>query len=119
MTEWEDITITGHDKARSRQPSSSDTKLGRQLFTLSEKAPVEWAAYFNTAAKGAPGREGRVSEVMPDAFGITLRHLSVHGGPNIFDKRDADHLKTLVAFANDKYRESLQAMDLSGLDAFD
>ena len=59
-----------------------------------------------------PGRLFRQAEVR----GLTLL---VWGGPNIFVERDANHLKELVAYVNEKYRESLAPSNLSGLDAFD
>ena len=117
MNEWEDIIILGHDKRSSISPRADDDELRRQAFELSELPPAEWVAHFNGAASASPGRQGRVAKAIQRRdSGKAL--LFVHGGPNIFDQRDADHLKTLVAFANDKYRESLKAMDLSGLDAF-
>ena len=59
-----------------------------------------------------PGRLCRQAE----ARGLTLL---VWGGPNIFVERDANHLKELVAYVNEKYRETLAPSNLSGLDAFD
>lgn len=45
-------------------------------------------------------------------------NLVVWGGPKIFDERDAEHLKKLVNYSNDKYREILEPADLSGFDVF-
>jgi len=111
MSEWEDIIITGRDKSRSHTPQPNDTELQAQIFILSAVPPQHWLNTFNAAAIASPGREGRITHTRANL-------LIVSGGPNTFDKRDADHLKTLVAYSNDEYRDSLQAMDVSGLDAF-
>ena len=88
-----------------------DTELSRQVFVLSDIPPPHWADVFCAAMIGSPGRLGREGLVEG-------QDLIVWGGPKIFDKRDASHLKKLVAYANEKYRELLQPADLSGLDAF-
>ncbi|MCY4019924.1 MAG: hypothetical protein OXG39_11005 [Chloroflexi bacterium] len=111
MSEWEDISITGRNKERSKQPLNEDAKLSRQVFTLSDIPPQRWMEICNAALLAEPGRLGRVAEVRGQS-------LYVWGGPNIFDERDANHLKKLVAYANEKYREALEPVDFGGLDAF-
>lgn len=111
MSEWENITITGRDKELSKQPLNEDRELSRQVFTLSHMPPPRWVEICNAALLAEPGRLGREAEVRRQA-------LHVWGGPNIFDERDANHFKKLVAYANDKYREALQPVDFGGLDAF-
>ena len=111
MSEWEDITITGRDKELSKQPIYEDIELSRQVFALSDMPPPRWVEICNAALVAEPGRLGRKAEVRGQG-------LFVWGGPNIFDERDANHLKKLVAFANEKYREALEPVDFGGLDAF-
>jgi len=112
MGEWEDITITGRDKKRSKRPSNEDSELSRQVFTLSDMPPPQWVEICNSVLIDVPGRCGRYGEVKG-------QNLFVWGGPNVFAVEDADRLKALVAYVNDKYRETLAPPDLSGLDAFD
>lgn len=111
MSEWEDITITKHDKERSESPKPDDTELSRQVFVLSDIPPPRWVEICNAALLGTPGRLGREAEVQG-------QNLVVWGGPKIFDERDAEHLKKLVAYANEMYREILEPANLSGLNAF-
>ena len=111
MNEWKPIEIIRRDTQHSEPPDKTRMVLGRQVFALSSKPPDAWMELFNVAAAASPGREGR--KVRADG-----RRLYVFGGPNIFDKSDALNLQGLVSYANDKYRESLQEVDLSGLDLF-
>ena len=111
MSDWEDITISRHDKESSQDLLPGDTELSRQVFVLSDIPPPHWADVFCAAMIGSPVRLGREAQV-------DGQDLIVWGGPKIFDERDANHLKKLVAYANEKYREILQPEDLSGLDAF-
>ncbi len=111
MSEWADITISRHDKDSSQDLLPDDVELSRQVFVLSEIPPPRWAEVFCAAIVGSPGRLGR--EALVEG-----QDLIVWGGPKIFDERDANHLKKLVAYANEKYREILQPADLSGFDAF-
>lgn len=111
MSEWEDITITGRDKKLSKQPLNEDVELSLQVFTLSDMPPQRWMEICDAALLAEPGRLGREAEVRGQS-------LFVWGGPNIFDERDAEHLKKLVAYANEKYREALEPVDFGGLDAF-
>ncbi len=110
MNEWEDITITRHDRERSHALRPDDVELSRQVFALSDLPQQRWLEVFIAAFVGSPGRLGRQAEIREQA-------MIVWGGPKIFDKHDANHLKKLVAYANEKYRELLQPVDLSGLDA--
>ncbi len=111
MSEWEDITITGRDKELSKQPLNEDIELSLQVFTLSDMPPQRWMEICNAALVAEPGRLGREAEVRE-------KSLFVWGGPNVFDERDAKHLKKLVAYTNEKYREALEPVDFGGLDAF-
>lgn len=111
MHEWKDIKIIGRDKTLSEQPVNEDTVLSRQVFKLSDAPPKRWVEVCNAVLFAEPGRLGREAEVRE-------RSLYVWGGPNIFDEHDAKHLKKLVAFANDKYREMLAPVNFGGLDAF-
>ena len=111
MSEWGDITIVRHDKQQSQRPTADDGELTRQVFVLSAVPPPRWVEICNAALLGSPGRLGREAEVQG-------QNLVVWGGPKIFDERDAELLKKLVAYANEKYLEILEPVDLSGLDAF-
>ena len=111
MSEWADITISRHDKENSQDLLPDDIELSRQVFVLSDIPPPRWADVFCAAIGGSPGRLGREATVKG-------QDLIVWGGPKIFDERDANHLKKMVAYANEKYREILQPADLSGFDAF-
>ncbi len=111
MSEWEDITIARHDKQYSERPTADDAELSRQVFVLTDIPPPRWVEICNAALVGSPGRLGRKAEVSGKA-------LTIWGGPKIFDERDANHLKTLVAYTNEQYRAILEPVDLSGLDAF-
>ena len=111
MSEWEDITISRHDKDSSQDLLPEDIELSRQVFVLSDIPPTHWTDVFCAAMVGSPGRLGREAQ-------IDGQDLMIWGGPKIFDERDARHLKKLVAYANEKYREMLQPADLSGFDAF-
>ncbi|MCY3832322.1 MAG: hypothetical protein OXG85_04860 [Chloroflexi bacterium] len=111
MSEWEDITIERHDKQQSERPTADDVELSRQVLVLSELPPPRWAGICKAALLGSPGRLGRQAEVSGNA-------LIIWGGPKIFDERDANHLKKMVAYTNEKYREILEPVDLSGFDAF-
>ena len=111
MSEWEDIRIVRHDKERSERPTADDFELSRQVFVLSEEPPQRWVEICNVAFGGTPGRLGRESQ-------IKGRYLHTWGGPRIFDERDANHLKQIVAYANERYREILAPVDLSGLAEF-
>ena len=111
MSEWEDITITSRDTERSKQPRNEDVELSRQVFMLSDVPPPRWVEICNVALLADPGRLGREAEVRG-------QRLFVWDGPNIFDEHDANILKKLVAYANDKYREALAPVDFGGLDAF-
>ena len=111
MSEWEDIVITEHDKLQSERPTADEIELSRQVFVLSELPPRRWAKICNAAMVGSPSRLGRQAEV-------SGKTLIIWGGPKIFDERDAEHLKKLVAYTNEKYRETLEPVDLSGFDAF-
>ena len=111
MSEWENITILRHDKDRSQPPTADDVELTRQVLVLSAMPPSRWAEICTAALGGTPGRLGRMAEVRG-------QHLVVWGGPKIFDERDAEHLKKLVNYSNDKYREILEPADLSGFDVF-
>ena len=111
MSEWEDITIVRHDKKRSQPPTVDDVELTKQVLVLSAMPPPRWAGICTAALGGTPGRLGRMAEVRG-------QNLVVWGGPKIFDERDAQHLKKLVDYTNEKYREILEPANLSGLDAF-
>lgn len=111
MSAWEDITIIRHDKQRSTTPTPDDTELSRQVFVLSDVPPPRWVEICNAALLGSPGRLGREGEVIG-------QDLVVWGGPRIFDERDANHLRKMVDYANEKHREMLEPADLSGFDAF-
>ena len=111
MSDWEDITISHHDKDNSQELLPHDTELTRQVFVLSEIPPPRWAGVFCAAMIGSPGRLGREAQVIG-------QDLVIWGGPKVFDERDANHLKKMVTYTNEKYREILQPADLSGLDAF-
>lgn len=111
MSAWEDITIVRHDKLQSVLPAADDVELSRQAFLLSDIPPPRWADICNAILYAEPGRLGREAEVKGQA-------LFVWGGPRIFDERDANHLKKLVDYANERYREILEPLDLSGLNAF-
>lgn len=112
MDKWVDITITGRDKEKSETLILEDSELSRQVFTLSDHPPERWAEIFSAVLIAQPGRLFRDGEVKG-------RTILIWGGPNVFDQRDADHLKKLVSFTNTKYREALVPADYSGLDAFD
>jgi hypothetical protein len=111
MSEWEDITIVRHDKQQSQRPTADDIELTKQVLVLSAMPPPRWAEICTAALGGTPGRLGRTAEVQG-------QNLVVWGGPMIFDENDAEHLKRLVAYANMTYREMLEPLNLSGLDAF-
>ena len=111
MGEWEDITISRHDKDNSQELLPEHVELSRQVFVLSDIPPPRWADVLCAAMVGSPGRLGREAQV-------DGQDLIIWGGPKVFDERDASHLKRLVAYANEKYRELLQPADLSGFDAF-
>ena len=111
MSEWVDITIIGRDKQLSESPLNEDIELSKQVFSLSDMPPPRWVEICIDALYAEPGRLGRKAEVIGQS-------LCVWGGPNIFDERDANHLKKLVDYANEKYREALQPVDFGGLDAF-
>ena len=111
MSEWKDITIVRHDKRQSHGLTAEDVELTKQVLVLSAMPPSRWAEICTAALGGTPGRLGRMAEVQG-------QNLVVWGGPKIFDETDAEHLKTLVAYANSTYREMLEPVDLSGLDAF-
>lgn len=111
MSQWEDIIIIRHDNQQSEPPESDDLELSRQAFALSDMPPQRWVEICIAALVGSPGRLGREAEVIG-------QHLVIWGGPKIFDERDANHLKKLVAYTNEKYREILEPVDLSGFDAF-
>ena len=111
MSEWEDITIVRHDKEQSQPPTADDIELTKQVLVLSAMPPPRWAEICTAALGGTPGRLGRMAKVRG-------QNLVVWGGPKIFDERDAEHLKKLVTYSNDKYREILEPADLSGFDAF-
>ena len=111
MNQWEDITIVRHDKQQSEPPETDDLELSRQVFQLSDMPPQRWVEICIAALVGSPGRLGREAEV-------NGQNLVIWGGPKIFDKRDAKHLKKLVGYTNEKYREILEPADLSGFDAF-
>lgn len=111
MSEWEDITITKHDKERSESPKPDDTELSRQVLVLSSSPPPTWVEICNAILFTEPGRLGREAKVKGQA-------LIVWGGPKIFDEHDAEHIKKLVAYTNERYKEMLQPADLSGFDAF-
>lgn len=109
--EWVDITITGRDEGLSEKPTAGDVELRKQVFLLSQEPPSEWAELFRETLSASPGRLGRSGEV-------SGRVLYVWGGPNIFDRGDAEHLQSIVRFVNDKMSEALQPADHSGFDAF-
>lgn len=111
MNEWEDIVITRHDKLQCEPPDTGDLELSRQVFVLSDMPPKRWVEICIATLVGSPGRLGREAE-------IDGQSLVIRGGPKIFDERDASHLKKLVAYANEKYREILEPIDLGGFDAF-
>ena len=111
MSEWEDITIAQHNKQRSKSPKVADAELSYQVFVLSDLPPPRWVEICNAIMVAEPGRLGRMGEVHN-------RELVVWGGPKIFDEWDAKHLKKLVAYTNEKYRETLQPIDLSGFEVF-
>ena len=111
MGEWQDIKISRHDKDRSQDLIPDDIELSRQVLVLSDVPPPRWADVFCAAMVGSPGRFGREAE-------IKGKNLIVWGGPKTFNERDANHLKKLVAYTNEKYRELLQPADLSGFDSF-
>jgi hypothetical protein len=111
MSEWEDITIVRQDKERSQPPTADDVELTKQVLVLSALPPPRWAEICTAALGGTPGRLGRMAEVQG-------QNLVVWGGPKIFDERDAEHLKKLIGYANTTYREILEPVNLSGLDAF-
>lgn len=111
MNQWEDITITQHDKERSKRPTADDSELSRQVFVLSDIPPPRWVEICKAIMIAEPGRLGRMGEV-------DKHELLVWGGPKIFDAWDAEHLKKLVDYANEKYRETLEPVNLSGFDAF-
>ena len=112
MSEWEDITIAGHDKQRSERPTADDVELSRQVFVLSAAPPPRWVEICNAIPFTEPGRLGRDAKVTGQA-------LTVWGGPKIFDEHDAEHLIKLLVFTNERYKEMLQPADLSGFDVFD
>ncbi len=111
MGEWEDITIAHHDKKRSQPLTTDDSELSKQVFVLSDIPPRRWAEICNAALVAEPGRLGRVAEVKG-------QDLFIWGGPKIFDKQDAKHFQKLLAYVNVKYRETLEPIDLSGLEVF-
>ena len=111
MSEWEDIRITHHDTELSEAPGWDDLELSQQVLVLSAVPPQRWAEICNAAMIASPGRLGRMAEV-------NEKTLVIWGGPKIFDERDAEHLRKLVAYANEKYREMLEPVDLSGFDTF-
>ncbi len=111
MNEWEDITITRHDKQHSEHLSADDRELSRQVFVLSEMPPQRWQEIFNAAMVGSPGRLGREAQV-------NGRTVVIWGGPRIFDDYDAKHLKNMIAYTNESYREILEPVNLSGFDEF-
>ena len=111
MNEWKDVVITRHYKQQSEPPEADDLELSRQVFVLSDIPPKRWIEICIAALVGSPGRLGREAEV-------NGQHLIIWCGPKIFDERDANHLKKLVAYTNEKYREILEPVDLSGFDAF-
>lgn len=49
----------------------------------------------------------------------TALAITVWGGPNTFNERDAYHLQDMVVYANYICRDSLEPGDFSGFDAFD
>ncbi len=111
MSEWEDIKIVRHDKQQSQRPTTDDIELTKQVLVLSAMPPPRWAEICNGALLGTPGRLGRMAEVQG-------QNLVVWGGPKIFDEQDAELLKKLIGYANTTYREMLEPVNLSGLDAF-
>ena len=115
MSEWEDITITGRDKESSSNKATctpDGPELGKQVFELNHPTTKDWREIFDGIFIAEPGRLGREAKAASTSI-----HL--WGGPFIFDERDAEHLKQLVAYTNEKYRENLEpAGDLSGFDAF-
>lgn len=112
MSEWEDITILRHDKQQSERPTADDIELTKQVLVLSAMPPPRWAEICNAILFTEPGRIGREAKVNGQV-------LIVWGGPKIFDEDDAEHLKKLVVYTNERYSEMLQPADLSGFDAFD
>ena len=111
MSEWEDITIVRHDKQQSQRPTADDIELTKQVLVLSAMPPPRWAEICNAILLAEPGRLGREGEVQG-------QNLFVKGGPKVFDESDANHLQRLVTYTNERYREMLAPIDLSGLDAF-
>ena len=112
MNEWTDITISCRDKKLSEEPMAGDTELRRQAFLLSAEPSPEWSKLCNEVLNASPGRSGRQAEVQGSV-------LYVWGGANVFDKRDAENLETVVDYVNGKMKERLQPADHSGFDAFD
>ena len=111
-TVWEDIHITGRDKLLSEKPKNGDKTLRRQVFSLSRPAPEQWVKLFNDALLANPLRKGRQVEA-------TALAITVWGGPNKFNERDAHNLQNAVIYANYICRDSLEPGDFSGFDAFD
>ena len=111
MSEWDDITIVRHDKEHSQAPTADDVELTKQVLVLSAMPPPRWAEICNAILLAEPGRLGREGELKGQT-------LLVWGGPKVFDESDANHLKRLVNYTNERYREVLAPIDLSGLDAF-
>lgn len=115
MSEWEDIIITGRDKESSTNQVISTPDgpaLGKQVFRLNQPTPKDWREIFDGIFIAEPGRLGREARA-------TSTSIHLWGGPFIFDERDANHLKELVAYTNKRFRESLEPEgDLSGFDAF-
>ena len=111
MTMCEDTKITGKDEQRSVKSSGGD-ELALQVFILSQPVPTEWQAYFDDIFELEPGRLGRKAKA---------KRQTIHtwGGPKIFDQRDLDHLKKIVAYADKKYREYLKPDDITDTLDFD
>ena len=111
MTTWEDTKITGKNEQRSVKSSGGD-ELGLQAFILSQPVPTEWQAYFDEMFELEPNRLGRKAKA---------KQQTIHtwGGPKIFDQRDLDHLKEMVAYADEKYRDYLKPGDIADSLDFD